>query len=471
MSQPDARYLVSMKIRSCLAGAALLAAGLAARHLHRLLGIGAAYKAKVLCTAVFVSGRAVEDVEREDFDPLVRMIGASVDRRTSAVSAGGRWVPGRRAVFRPGLGCSLEIGGPVMPLPSLPGPVPKISKSSDMMPSAEPNAALAAAVDAAFSQRNPRLPPRTRAVVVVHHGRIVAERYAPGITKDTPLPGWSMAKSVTNALVGILVREGRLDVKARAPLPEWAVANDPRGRITIENLLRMDSGLAFDERSGPFVSDVNVMLLESRDAAALAVSKPENATPGRRWRYSSGTTNILSRIIRDTFGGDVEAYLSFPRKALFDRIGMETAILEPDASGTFVGSSFMAASARDWARFGRLYLCDGVWEGERILPPGWVSFSRTPSPSSPHGLYGAHFWTNGAVETSDADRPFARLPADEYHANGFEGQWIVIVPSRDLVIVRLGFTRGERAWDVETFVKAVMSALPPPDGSGRACRS
>ena len=323
---------------------------------------------------------------------------------------------------------------------------------------------LSSAIDKAFAEKDPAHPVRTRAIVVVYKGRIIAERYAPGISADTPLPGWSMAKSVTNALVGILVKEGRLSLDRPVQVPEWSGANDPRKKITLDQLLRMSSGLEFDERAGPFVSDVNRMLLRSRDASAYALAKQLRYDPGSRWQYSSGTTNIISRIIRNSFGGRTADYHAFPRKALFDKIGMTGAVMEVDASGTFVASSFMYATARDWASFGLLYLQDGVWDGERILPPGWVDYTRRPSSTAPSGKYGAHFWTNGTPEMDDRLRPFRNLPADTYFASGYEGQNIVIVPSRDLVVVRLGMTRQRITWGMAAFIAEILAAFSSEEG-------
>ena len=271
-----------------------------------------------------------------------------------------------------------------------------------------------------------------------------------------------MTKSVTSALVGILVSSGKLALDEPAPVPEWQSPGDPRAAITIDHLLRMSSGLDFDDRSGAALSDVNRMLLRSPDAAGYAVEKPLQDAPGSAWYYSSGTTNILSRIIRARIGGTDADYWAFARRALFDRIGMPSAVMEPDASGTFVGSSFMYATARDWARFGQLYLQDGVWNGERILPEGWVAYTRRPAPAAPHGRYGAHFWLNGGEAVPVAERPFPSLPADLHYAAGYEGQYVIVIPSRELVIVRLGQTADRQAWRMDDFVAAVLAAI---DGS------
>ena len=221
----------------------------------------------------------------------------------------------------------------------------------------------------------------------------------------------------------------------------------------------MSSGLEWDGRSGPVLSDLNLMLFQSRDAAAYAIAKPLKHAPDTRWQYSSGTTNIISRIIRDAVGGTLDDYVAFTREALFDGIGMQSAIIEPDAAGNLVGSAYMYATARDWARFGLLYLQDGTWEGERILPESWVAYSATAGSTAPRGQYGAHFWTNGWDTMDDNARPFPRLPADTFYASGDRGQRVVIIPSRRLVIVRLGWSKSG-AWDMESFVGDVLSAFP-----------
>jgi CubicO group peptidase (beta-lactamase class C family) len=268
-----------------------------------------------------------------------------------------------------------------------------------------------------------------------------------------PLPGWSMAKSVTAALAGVLVARGAWRLDARLAAPEWRAPGDPRAAITLADLLGMKSGLAFVERYGDPLSDVNVMLWASGDTGAFAAGKPLARPPGTHWEYASGTTNILARAMRDPLGPD---YAAFPRRALFGPAGMASAVLEPDASGTFVGSSFMYATARDWARLGLLFLGDGVLDGERILPAGWARTAATPA--VPGSRFGAHWWLR---LKRPPGAPAAPLPADVFHAGGHAGQNISVVPSRALVIVRLGHSVGEGAWDHEAFAARIIAAIPP----------
>lgn len=330
----------------------------------------------------------------------------------------------------------------------------------------------------------------TRAIVVVYDGVIVGEKYAPGVTPHTPLPGWSVTKSLTNALIGIRVGQGKLRLNDTRLLDEWTAADaDPRANITLDNLLRMTSGLDWHERYMGH-SDATEMLFLSGDVGGFAASKALAYPPGTHWQYSSGTTNILMKILRNSFkikkhktgstdldidGGD-EAYLEFPRKYLFEPLGMKSAIMETDASGTFIGSSFSYATARDWARFGLLYLNDGLWtvgdkqkgqQQQRILPEGWVHYSRTPTPGSDPS-YGAHFWLNSAKPNANGILEVPRsthfwhtkLPTDAFYGHGFEEQAVMIIPSRKTVIVRLGLTPDSTLWNIANFYASILQALP-----------
>jgi len=215
----------------------------------------------------------------------------------------------------------------------------------------------------------------------------------------------------------------------------------------------MSSGLAFDEDYADPLSDVNVMLWGSRDAGEFAARRKLAHDPGAHWHYSSGTTNVLSRAMREALGGD---YAAFPRQALFERIGMASAVIEPDASGTFVGSSLMFATARDWARFGLLFANDGAWHRERILPAGWVGYSATPAPAAPKGEYGAHWWLK--LRRPDG-APVVHLPPDTFYAAGHGGQFVTVVPSRSVVVVRLGHSVPRGGWDQPGFDALVLAAI------------
>ena len=427
------------------------------RYAARLAAIGTAYTAKVLCSEVFVSGRdpdaALASLEVDDLASL-RYVKVSLDRSTRSVTASVLSFFQRRATYRDGQGCALFVDGVPPAGETVAGAPRALASIPASIDDAAVRARVESVVDSAFIEPNPERPKRTRAVVVLHHGQVVAERYAPGFGPETPLPGWSMTKSVMNALVGILVRDGQLTLGAPVQIPEWRASGDPRSHITLDQLLRMSSGLEFDEDMDDPRADIYEMLLATPDMASFAIQKPLRSAPGRTWQYSSGTSMILARVLRNLINDD-SGYRTLPRRALFGPLGMTSAVLETDASGTFAGASFMYATARDWARFGQLYLQDGVWNGQRILPDGWVSYTRTPAPADPKRDYGAHFWLN-VPDYHGTDRT---EPPGTFHAGGHEGQFVTVVPSADVVIVRLGHTRYPDAWDHPAFVRDILAAL------------
>jgi CubicO group peptidase (beta-lactamase class C family) len=318
--------------------------------------------------------------------------------------------------------------------------------------------AIRQAVGRAFEDMEPDQNIDTRAVLVIHKGRIIAEQYAEPFHADMPQLGWSMTKTVTAALTGMLAADGLLHVNMAANVPEWRADGDPRGRITLENLLQMSSGLQYSEvYTAGSMSDVILMLYTTGDTAGFALNKDLEHMPGNTFYYSSGTTNILSRINRQVFS-NFQAYLNFPQERLFGPLGMNSAIMETDSSGTFVGSSYMYATPRDWARFGLLYLQDGVWNGERILPEGWVEYSVTPATSANRGQYGVQLWLNAGAPGDPDSRPFPALPANAYYLSGFEGQNIVMFPDHELIVMRMGVTtRGPRP--IWALSEAVLAAL------------
>lgn len=284
----------------------------------------------------------------------------------------------------------------------------------------------------------------THAFLAVHKGQIVLEHYAEGRDAKSTFPSWSKAKSITQALIGILVSDGKIDSHAPAQVPEWADGDDPRREITLDQLLRMSSGLKFaEDYVDAGVSDVIEMLFGSGsdDVAAHAANFPLEHAPDTFWNYSSGTSNIVARCAATVLGQTGDAFQNWMFEALFKPLGMRSPQPKFDTAGTFIGSSFCYATARDFARFGLLYLRDGVWDGKRILPDGWVDYARTPTktpPDEPMG-YGAHWWLGMAGP-------------DSFSANGYEGQFTVCVPSLDLIMVRHGKSEaGEkgdavRAW-------------------------
>ncbi|MCC5950537.1 MAG: serine hydrolase [Acidimicrobiia bacterium] len=331
---------------------------------------------------------------------------------------------------------------PLVQLPSQPEGVPW---PGDEWPIGASDAAIDGLVDAMFD--HPELFGTTYAVVVIQGGRLRAERYGgelPSFTHpptpvvaETPLLSWSMAKSILHAVVGMLVDEGRLDLAAPAPVRAWIDPDDPRRAITLEHLLAMRDGLAFrEEYVDGEQSDVIAMLFGdgAADTAGFAARMPLAHEPGSHFNYSSGTSNLVAGIVGDVLGGDTPdqrraAGERFLHERLFDPIGMTTARATFDDAGTFVASSYVHARASDFARFGLLYLRDGVWNDQRLLPEGWVDHARRVRSVDPDEgrLYGAHWWVAG-----DA--------AGGFWANGYEGQSILCVPAADLVAVRLGRT-------------------------------
>jgi len=446
------------------------------REYVQQLPIGCSFKAKALCAAIFVSGRDDKTVEREDmgFNNLFKLFKAEINLPEKSVTCSflGTGIFKRKAIHIDGLGPILVSSADeknvlawrpkIIPAePAYPEKIPW--PQGDLMPSEAPSAnidmaKIDSAVEKLFMENSPQKKLYTRAVIVVHDGRIIAERYGDGITKDTPLLSWSIAKSMVNAIVGIMVMQGKIDIKQPAPVQEWQSANDPRHYITPDHMLRMSSGLEWTEAYAEKpISDVNMMLFLQPDMAAFAAGKPQAASPDKEWRYSSGTTNIICRIIKDKTA-DINDYWNLPRRELFNKIGMRSAVWSTDARGAFVGSSFLYATARDYARFGLLYLNDGVWQGQRLLPAGWVKYSVTPTPAAPQGQYGAHFWLNGGAGVAPEERPYPRIPADTFFARGYQGQIIAVIPSCKLVIVRLGMTY-DNEWGMEEFIKRVINAL------------
>ena len=303
---------------------------------------------------------------------------------------------------------------------------------------------------------------RSRALVVLQGGRIVGERYADGFGVETPLLGFSVSKSVTNALVGILVRQGRLRLDQPAPLPAWQDPADPRHAITVEHLLRQTSGLDLRQDNTGFDPSAQIMY-SVRDKAATASAAGRATAPGTRWAYSDTHYLLLSRVLRDTLGGSATDLQRFMQAELLAPLGLRHLRLDFDSTGTGIGASHVTASARDWARFGQLYLDDGLAAGRRILPPGWVAWSSTPTLDTG---YGAGFWTKrvgGLVPAWGAPWGLPSAPADAFFARGYMGQFVVVVPSRRVDIVRLASAPelGDDIVETDRLVGDILAALAP----------
>lgn len=427
------------------------------------LRVATASSASKLCADVFIEGIEAQRAYDEDVVPmpgmglLLRGLSHRVDAdtRSATVAWHGRFES--VATFHPGYGCALALHTPdAATLAAARALAEDTATPTPIVETADP--AMGAALDHAFAE--PASGPRrnVHAIVVLHDGVVVAERYAPGFTPDTPLLGYSMAKSVVHALAGILVREGRLDPLAPAPVAAWRAPADPRGSITFEHLLRMQSGLDFDETDSGF-DPVSTMLFRRGDMAAYAASARLRAAPGSTWNYTSGNTLIACGALRDLVGGGAAGMLRFAHEQLFAPLGMHHVLLEFDAAQTLIGSTRIHASARDWARLGQLYLDDGVVDGRRILPAGWAASARAPTLDGP---YGAGFWTNAASK-AHPHGAIAALPEGVYMASGSQGQRIVIWPSKRLVVVRLGTTIDPPAYDIAglgQLLSEVSAALP-----------
>ena len=430
----------------------------------------AGYGAKLLASGVFLADRAPESVKAQEL-ALLFFLRYEVDREARTVTA---WIfPWRRktAVYREGLGSALAHDGDIAALQRQARPdllmgreeATAIPWPSGDAPSGKPRPAgvdeakLAAVVNGFFEPPAGFLKRHTRAVVVVYEDEIVAEKYADGFDATQRFAAWSATKSVVHALYGIAVKQGTVSINDGVPF--WQEPGDPRAAITIDMLLRMSSGLDYNEFDVLPPTALTTMLFLQPGAGDYAATLPLGRPPDTAWAYASAGTNLLSRVLREKLGD--EAYYALPYRELFAKTGMRSAVLEADASGTFMGSSFMYATARDYARFGLLYLHDGVWQGERILPEGWVEYGRTPTPTAAGGHYGAHWWLISRSELARTAAEGRPVPGDTFFASGLEGQFIVVIPSRKVVIVRLALDLTSSS--PVAIIQDILEALPDPD--------
>ncbi|USX16743.1 beta-lactamase family protein [Oxalobacteraceae bacterium OTU3CAMAD1] len=444
-----------------------------------LLRIGAAYAAKTVCSNVFVAGRDSAGVLAHDVQapghPILEHLEVRIDQQRKVVRADLFGVIGGGvAVYRPGTGCAVVPDGDTARA-SLYNFVPiKIWSPSPSVPWPTGSMADTAPAVQALVNQDALSGPGMRGIAVIHRGRLVAQRYGDGFALRTPLPGWSLTKTVNAALVGMQIAEGKL-----APQQSgfWPAGADGRSQITLPQLMAMSSGLQFDETYGG-VSDLTRMLYLEPDMAAYAAAQPLLQPAGTVWSDSSGTALLLSRIWQRAAAGATgndgalpakngptsPAVLSLPHDRLFAPLGMSSALIEADARGNLVGSSYMFASTHDWARFGQFLLQDGVWQGKRMLPAGFVEAMWQPAPAS-GGQYGqGQVWRHGPQGATppgqNPDLPF-KLPADTYWMLGHDGQSIAIVPSKGLVLVRLGLTPQRLNYQPQALLAAIIAALEP----------
>ncbi|AZO22918.1 MULTISPECIES: serine hydrolase [unclassified Mesorhizobium] len=427
-----------------------------------LIRVGSGYSAKIVCSNVFIAGRDPGEVLAVDVQapghPLLRLMKVSVDRERGLVSAGLFWVLGKSvAVERDGLGCASVPNGDTGKARQTSVRIEPLAVTSQdaLWPEGErvdgsQNPEVSKIIDDAAMAGT-----GMRAVVVVKNGRIVAERYGDGFSAKTPLLGWSMTKTVNAAIVGTLVKDGKMALDNKGLFAPWKV--DGRAAISLADMMAMSSGLEFNEDYGD-VADVTRMLYLEPDMAGFADAKPLAGDVGKVFSYSSGTAVMLSRLWQDAIGDKAKA-LAWPRTALFEPLGMHSAVLETDEQGTFVGSSYLYATAHDWARFGQFLLQGGVWNGAAVLPSGFVDWMRQQAPASK--VYGkGQVWIEGPGDEENPGAGVAAgLPKDTYWMEGHDGQTVAIVPSEQLVVVRLGLTPAKLGYRPQTMVAALVKAL------------
>ena len=414
------------------------------------------FSAKNIASGHFIAQRSIKMIEKGDNDiRLIDLATNKIDNRNQFATAAVFGLKERKAIYREGLGVTLIDADFDL---AKPYEVPKRVKTQNHLPfpygDSEPEDALLPNVDYkklkravadAFDPAGEKKK-RTRSVIVVYKDQIIAEEYDTGFDKNSKILGWSMTKSITSALFGVLQKQRKLDIYKPAPVAQWQ--NDARAKITLNDLLHMNSGLEWEENYEK-ICDATQMLFQARDMPQCQRGKPAKFAPNSHWYYSSGTTNLLSGILRNQFQTH-QQYLDFWYSALIDKIGMHSMVVETDMAGNFVGSSYGWATTRDWAKFGLLYLHKGNWNGAQILDESWVTYSATPTNTS-NGNYGAHFWLN-------AGGKFPDVPRDLYYCSGFQGQMIAIIPSLNLVIVRMGL-KEDPDFGFNAFLSNVIASL------------
>jgi len=432
----------------------LIGFGVLAKYLIDRSTIFTGFAAKNVASGVFVAGRTQESIEAVDINFFpVNLANTVVDMENKVVVSDFFGFGKQTVVYREGLGCTLigEKSIEEVKKQSCESAKEKSPYKNEYWPMGDVNydttlsfvneEKLNSAIQAALKEGN------TRSVLVAYDTLVKWEAYSDGFDENTPILGWSMSKSITSTMLGVLAKQNRINIDDRAILEEWK--NDERKNISIRNLMNMTSGLHWVEDYGD-ISEATIMLYSSTDIAKYAMSMPADYSPDSVWYYSSGSSNILAEIIKRKTT-NLEDYWAFPQKEIFHKIGMYNTTMEPDAVGTFIGSSYTYAPTRDWARYGLLYLNNGVWLGDTIVSPEWVDLTRQEAPNS-DGKYGAQFWLNlSGHELPDA-------PKDIYFADGYQGQRVYIIPSRKLVIVRFGVSKkGE--FDYNKFVTSILNAF------------
>ncbi len=399
------------------------------------LDIVTGFSAKSIASHLFVAGRSQLQTEKEDNNiKSMELAKTKVDLKEKSVTSTAFGLKTRKAIYKDGLGAILLPHGKENTPLNLPKPKRNLtpinkpfpygnSPQKDTVFSNVDYQKLNKILTSSFDKNNERTN-KTRAILIVYKDHIIAEKYKDGFDKNSILLGWSMTKSVTGTVLGILAKQGKVHLEQSHLFKEWE--NDERKNITLKNLLNMNSGLAWNEDYSS-ISDVTKMLFLAEDMPKVQLHKEMVGKPNESWNYSSGTTNLLSGFIKKQFKTEQD-YLDFWYRELIDKIGMHSMVIEPDYSGNFVGSSYGWATAIDWAKFGLLYLHNGNWDGEQIIDTTWVDFTKTPTNTS-NGEYGGHFWLNAGGIYPD-------VPRDLFSCNGYQGQRVFILPSKDLVVVK-----------------------------------
>jgi len=421
------------------------------------LTIISGFAAKNMASNRFIAQRSVEAVTANDHNvPMIKL--ADVEVHEDEVAATVYGLMERKSVCWDGLGCILinddfdinDINYKPHRIKNDTGLAFPYGNNGtqDTIFSNVDYQQLHKAIDGAFANSEIQ---KTRTVLVSYKNHILAEKYAPGFSKDTPILGWSMTKSVLAAMYGILEHQGKIDMEYR-PFKELDLTGlagkDPRDIIPLDDFLRMQSAMEWDEDYSS-ISDVTKMLFMANDMTKSQMNTDYTLNSPKVWNYSSGTSNLLSGILRKQFKSH-QAYLDFPYAALIDKIGMHSMLIETDMAGNFVASSYGWANTRDWAKFGILHLNKGNWNGEQIFSPEWIDYVTKPTAQS-NGTYGAHWWLN-------AEGKYPDVPRDLYSANGYQGQYVFVIPSKDLVIVRTGLAEDPE-FDVNNFISEVIRAL------------
>ena len=439
-----------MKIFKRILLLVLVALTVAVIYNYPKLNILAGYSAKNTASSVFLANRTLEFTDENDnnFSPI-NLASNKVDLEKKNASSSAFGLLTRKAIYRKGLGSVLTLDEedetanyltPIRLKPDNTTPYPYGNgPQKDTLFNNIDYKMLNEKVASIFHDST-----KTRAVVVIYKNQIIAEKYANGFNKESKILGWSMTKSITGTLFGVLQHQGKINVQDKAPVDEWK--NDDRSQITIHNLLQMNSGLEWDENYDE-ISDATRMLFLDRDMTKQQKEKQFVGKPNQSWNYSSGTTNLLSGILRKQFKTHQE-YLDFWYTDLIDKIGMNSMLVEADLDGNYVGSSYGWATPRDWAKLGLLYLHKGNWNGEQLFAEDWVNYATAPTPTS-KGWYGAQIWLN-------AGKRYPDVPKSMYSFNGYQGQFVFIFPEQDMVIVRMGLTKNI---NINKFLNGIISTI------------